>query len=199
MEIPLDEAGLLEFIGTQTCAPFKSNSPLWEIILVPNYNGEEKTLFFLRTHHILMDGASIFVLFQRGITNKVTNSLKESSKLTTPTVHWSLRQAVAQAYENTIGMPRKFYLEQAGRKNLRTKSVTEKVFLFKTEQIPLEKFKRLKATRGISFTTAVFTAVSSALSKFFSSGSCQSEGMEYLTGLFTFPASRNPNNVGNNL
>jgi len=201
LEIPLDEAGVLEFIETQNCSPFKQNSPMWEIILVPKYNGEVKTLLFFRAHHSFMDGFSILSIFQKGVKNVDTpNYLKKSSVRNIPAVPWSCRQAVVQAYQRTIGMPLKFFLEQSERKNLRTKLITETFFLLKTEKIPLEKFRNLKVTRGVSLTVAVSTAISAAMTSFFIDGTFETDGIGALTGIFTFPSLGKPSSsTGNNL
>jgi len=201
VEVPLTEASVLDFIKAQTPSPFQPDASMWEIILVPNFNGENKTFLFLRVHHAFMDGFSVLSIFKRGCENGDAFVPKRTAAPATPTASSSSPAALLGAiYQNTIALPRKYIQEQRSRRNLKSKFITKDFFLEKTPRIPLSKFKTLKAETDVTFTLAITTAISSALSEAMVGRAIPLLGLDYITGMITFPASVGAEkDVGNSL
>lgn len=196
MNIPLNEESVLEFVKKETLAPFKPSSSLWEIILVPNFNGENKTLLFFRVHHTFMDGFSILSIFKRGCGESLVST---SPTQATQAPSQSVLEWIQALYQNTIGMPRKYILEQKNRRNLKPTVLTKKFFLGKTGNIPLRLFKTLKKQNDVTFTLAIHSAVSSALSESIVGHGIALLGLNRITSMIAFPASNAGKAAGNSL
>ena len=156
-----------EFIASRVREPFQKGCGLWDVALVPHFNGENKTLVNLRFHHVICDGYSILKVI-------MTRAMKINPKdFMFPTKHnyqhVSFGEKWRKFYRNTIGMPGSLIRESRELNDVNAFHnpgvliPSGKVLISTTGKIPLHKFKRTKLRLKVPFTAMVNSAISSAL------------------------------------
>ncbi|CAG7731252.1 unnamed protein product [Allacma fusca] len=160
-----DDAGMHQILGRLLRFPWRPNRSPWEMLLIPNYKGEEKTALIFRLDHVLADGYSVVELMRHIMQN-----------------HWPLpkfklarRQVKFLEKLGTIlkiqyDIARKAVMFYGTKKipSLKRSGDLEVVFSV-TSEIPVDAFKSLKNHFGVNYAAVVnaciFGAIQRALEK----------------------------------
>jgi hypothetical protein len=198
LEANVTERTVNAFVSSRFNEPFQKESSKWEMILVPNYTNEDRTLLLFRFCHSIGDGFSIMKLFNKemlGLDSYLysPNQPKKRDENCEP-------NTICQSIKEVIQAPRKYLRESSeiGKASFSTSSLSRDgghCWLSSTEPIPIEKFKRLKAEHGSSFTEVTTLAISIVLNQHFGSNlqSVVDTNMKWIPGFTIAPDSSHPN------
>jgi hypothetical protein len=198
IEVVMDE-NRDAFVHSCFEAPYEPELSLWNIIIVPRYNGKYRTLLVLRVGHIVGDGVSILKLINTSILstnpgsqtiNPDPTKIKCMEKKKVP-----ISERLGHLYMNTLGVPRQYFKHlrrQAEMDYEPRHGSTSSNWVSSISQIPLERIKGIKGRLGVGYSEAVTAALIGAVSKhMYKYGAKDFKGM---LGSFIYPTPNHPDN-----